>query len=188
MRIIAGSARGRKLVSPGRTGGRGAIRPTADRAREALFSILGPTVNGAQVLDLFAGTGALALEALSRGAQNALLVDDGPTALQLIRRNIELCGFEDQTNVLKMDLKRFSSLPHSMVPQDGFSLVFIDPPYRKNLGEKVFRHLVEGEYLHPEVTVILEDEAGEDIPVQFGPLEQFDFRSYGETGFWLFSK
>lgn len=187
MRIIAGSARGRKLVSLGRTTGKGAIRPTADRAREALFSILGSMVEGARVLDLFAGTGALALEALSRGACNAKLVDASQSALQIMSRNISLCGFDTQAKVLKMDLNRIFSLPQSIVPDNGFTLVFIDPPYKKKLGEKVLGQLVKADYLSPKATVILEDEAGEDIPSEFGPLKQFDVRKYGETGFWFYS-
>ncbi len=187
MRIIAGSARGRKLVSPGRTSGKGAIRPTADRAREALFSILGSVVAGARVLDLFAGTGALGLEALSRGASTAMLIDASQNALQIIRRNVDNCGFNDQAKILKLDLNRFFSLPQSLVPEQGFSLIFLDPPYRKKLAGKVLQQLLERDYLTPKATVILEDDSSEEIPSQVGRLKLYDVRRYGETGFWLYS-
>ncbi len=105
MRIIAGTAKGRRVLSPP-GGGKGSIRPTSDRAREALFSILGRRVHEAKVADLFAGTGALALEALSRGARFALLADSSPVAVSLIRRNAENCGFSSRVAVLQRDLSR----------------------------------------------------------------------------------
>lgn len=106
MRIIAGIARGRKLISPGAKGGENEIRPTSDRAREALFNILGNDVCGARVLDLFAGTGALGLEALSRGADSALFIDKSQSAIGMINKNIQLTGFSDKVTILKRDLSK----------------------------------------------------------------------------------
>ena len=107
MRIIAGTAKGRRLFSPGRHKNNLRIRPTSDRARESLFNILGPLpVKGARVLDLFAGTGALGLEALSRGAEQAVLVDNDSGAITLIHKNITICGFSERTSVLRRDLMK----------------------------------------------------------------------------------
>ncbi|NOQ66626.1 MAG: methyltransferase, partial [Desulfobacterales bacterium] len=108
MRIIGGTARGRRLQTPLNNTVTSAqpIRPTAERAREALFSIIGQEVKGATVLDLFAGTGALGLEALSRSAQQAVFIDNNLHALQLVGKNIELCGFSDRALVLKRDLSK----------------------------------------------------------------------------------
>ncbi len=105
MRIIAGTAKGRRLFSPPSSkGGKGEIRPTSDRAREALFNVLAGHADGAQVLDLCAGTGAMGLEALSRGADHSVFVDNGRTALALIGKNIHACGFDDKSTVLQRDL------------------------------------------------------------------------------------
>jgi len=106
LRIIAGSAKGRKLYGPAGGDHKPVIRPTSDRAREALFNILGPAVIGAAVIDLFAGTGALGLEALSRGAAYAIFVDNYGKALEIISKNIDWCGFANNTKLLRRDLSR----------------------------------------------------------------------------------
>lgn len=186
MRIISGTARGRKLFTPARTAGRGVIRPTADRAREALFSILGSAVDGARVLDLFAGTGALGLEALSRGADSALFVDFLPEALGLIRRNIEICGFTAASQVLVRDLQGGLKLPTPLLPAGGFSLVFFDPPYGQGLGLLMLRDLVSGGMIAPKATVVAEDVAKAEYPATINGLQLFDQRRYGDTGFWLY--
>ena len=110
MRIISGTIRGRKILAPGKKRGREGIRPTSARAREAVFNIIGPEVLDARVLDLFAGTGAMGLEALSRGARMAVFIDNSPAAVNLISRNIALCGFADRTTVLRCDLTHNFSL------------------------------------------------------------------------------
>lgn len=186
MRIISGSARGRRLFTPAKTAGRGAIRPTADRAREALFSILGQAVVGARVLDLFAGTGALGLESLSRGADTVLFVDFAPEALNLVRSNIEACNFVSASQVLSRDLRQGLTLPTALVPAGGFSLVFFDPPYGQGLGLSTLRELANGGLLAPDATLVAEDVAKAEYPAEFGCLRLFDQRRYGDTGFWLF--
>jgi 16S rRNA (guanine966-N2)-methyltransferase len=186
VRIIAGTAKGRRLFTPARTTGRAAIRPTADRAREALFSIIGPASTEALVLDLFAGTGAMGLEALSRGAEQALFVDATPQALNLIRRNIENCGFGANSRVLQRDLSRKVVLPEEFIPADGFSLVFLDPPYGKGLGLQVLRELSGGALITSSGIVVVEDMAQESYPEQLGCLHLFDHRRYGEAAFWLY--
>ena len=128
MRIIAGTARGRQLQTPSKsTAGYSGqlIRPTADRSREALFSIIGQEIKGATVLDLYAGTGALGLEALSRSAKRVVFVDNNPHAIKLIEKNIELCGFSDQTLVLKRDLSKGLSFLAKQLPEIKFSIILL---------------------------------------------------------------
>ncbi len=130
MRIIAGGFKGRRINSPVTRG----IRPTIDRVREAVFSIIGEHVGGALVLDLFAGTGAFGLEALSRGAKFCCFVDNGTESLGLIRANIELCGVRDKTRIIRADAR--SALHRLEAEKQLFDLVFLDPPYGKGYVEK----------------------------------------------------
>lgn len=186
MRIIAGTARGRKLVSPGSKGGKNEIRPTADRAREALFNILGDAVHGARVLDLFAGTGALGLEALSRGADSVLFIDKSPAAIGLIRKNIELTGFLEKAAIQQRDMARNCIVDSNSIPEGGFTLVFLDPPYRAHLAEKLLHILGAGVLLKSGCIVVAESSAGDRLPEKTGMLECYDKRHYGETGFWFY--
>jgi 16S rRNA (guanine966-N2)-methyltransferase len=124
LRIVAGSLKGRRLLSPTWTG----LRPTSDRLRETLFNILGQTCHGVSVLDAFAGTGAVGIEALSRGAAHVMFVDHDPRALSLIRQNLERCGVTDRYTIQRMDLAR-SGLPAFPT---AFDLIFLDPPYEVN--------------------------------------------------------
>ncbi len=185
MRIIAGLARGRRLIPPV---GRGtAIRPTADRAREALFNILGPeTVAGAAVLDLFAGTGALGLEAISRGARRAVFVDLAPSALGIIRQNIALCGFSSQALVVRHDLLKSLSWGGRCPEDEGFEVIFLDPPYRQDGAERLLTGLLAQGLLAAGGTVVFEDHAAEHLPETAGRLRLFDRRRYGDTGFWFY--
>lgn len=195
MRIIAGQAKGRKLAAPGGRGGQ-TIRPTADRAREALFSILGwDTVREASVLDLFAGTGALGLEALSRGAHQAVFVDNSHLALDLIRQNIITCGFSDQAHIIRYDLMKNQALStlSSFGTKSGwqpqpYDLVFLDPPYRQSLGIKILSALLEHSLVCEGGLVIVEDDSSETLPESVGRLVLYDQRAYGDTGFWLYEK
>jgi 16S rRNA (guanine(966)-N(2))-methyltransferase RsmD len=124
LRIVAGDLKGRRLASPTWAG----LRPTSDRLRETLFNILGQTCDGASVLDAFAGTGAVGIEALSRGAAHVMFVDHDPRALALIRQNLDRCGVTDRYTIQRMDLAR-SGLP---VFPAAFDLIFLDPPYERN--------------------------------------------------------
>ncbi|HVW92430.1 MAG TPA: RsmD family RNA methyltransferase, partial [Devosia sp.] len=145
MRIVAGKFRGKTLLSPRDD----SIRPTADRAREAIFNILssrmGPVLDGRRVLDLFAGTGALGLEALSRGAANVVFVDNGAEARGLIRDHIEAFGAGGVTKLLRRDATELGPVG-SMKP---FDLVFLDPPYGKGLGERALVSAKAGGWLAP---------------------------------------
>jgi 16S rRNA (guanine966-N2)-methyltransferase len=180
MRIVAGKFRGRALLTPSDD----SIRPTSDRAREAIFNViasrLGPVFTGLRVLDLFAGTGALGLEALSRGAQQAILVDNGAEARGLIRDNIEALGLGGVAKLLRRDATALGPAG-TMGPVD---LVFLDPPYGKGLGEKALASLSEGNWLAPDALIVFEE--GAEIEVMLPPgyvLE--DRRLYGAAAMHL---
>ncbi|MDW4500156.1 16S rRNA (guanine(966)-N(2))-methyltransferase RsmD [Sulfitobacter sp. D35] len=175
MRIVAGRFRSVPLASVGK-GDRGAhLRPTADRVRESLFNLLGNrgAVEGARVLDLFAGTGALGLEAISRGAREAVFVDDGRVAQKLIRENIARLGVTDCARLLRRDATRLGACDG-----DGFDLVFLDPPYGKGLGEKALASAASGGWLAPGGLVVWEENAEMSAPDGF---EAVDRRRYGDT-------
>jgi 16S rRNA (guanine966-N2)-methyltransferase len=178
MRIIGGERRGLKLADVG-AGDPGAhLRPTSDRVREAIFNLLtngphGNPVTGARVLDLFAGTGALGLEALSRGAARVAFVDDGAASRALLQRNIDLMRAMETTDVWRRDATR-------MGPNrgPGYDLVFLDPPYGKGLGEEALASLVEGGWLAPDAMIVWEEGAALTPPAGFTQLDQ---RRYGDT-------
>lgn len=187
MRIIAGTLRGRRLINP--SGGKQnlLIRPTADRAREALFNIIGQRVLEARVIDFFAGTGALGLEALSRGAATAVFVDNQASALKLIENNISHFGLFDRSLIIKWDLSKGLSFLRKIAPDKGFSLIFLDPPYGKGLALKTLYELAACAYLAKDALVIAEDNSKESLPSDVGILVLEDKRCYGDTGFWLYS-
>jgi len=176
MRIVGGRFRGRRLAAPRSQ----AVRLTSDRAREALFNILahgyGDAVAGARVLDLFAGTGALGLEALSRGAAFALFVDDGAEARALIRQNVATLGLGGLTRIYRRDATKLGTA-HPLAP---FSLAFLDPPYGKGLAEQALATARDGEWLAPEALVVVEEsaQAGFKAPEGFQELER---RRYDDT-------
>jgi 16S rRNA (guanine966-N2)-methyltransferase len=176
MRVVGGRLRGRNLVAPRSD----AIRPTSDRLRESVFNILahayGDPVTGARVLDLFAGTGALGIEALSRGAAFALLIDDGAEARALIRQNIDALGLGAVTRVFRRDATKLGPAH----PVEPFSLVFLDPPYHKGLGERALASLRDGAWLTPDALIVVEEaaDAGFTAPAGFTELER---RAYDDT-------
>src|ERR1700744_3923310 len=145
MRVVGGRLRGRSLASPKTN----VIRPTADRLRESLFNILlhayDDPIADARVLDLFAGTGALGIEAISRGAAFCLLVDDGAEARALIRQNVDTLGLGQVTRVFRRDATKLGAAH----PVEPFGLVFLDPPYRKGLAEPALASLRAGGWLMP---------------------------------------
>jgi 16S rRNA (guanine966-N2)-methyltransferase len=182
MRIVAGKFRGKQLSSPEDD----SIRPTADRVRESMFNILasrlGPSFDGLRVLDLFAGTGALGLEALSRGAANVVFVDTGAEARGLIRDHIEAFGAGGVAKLLRRDATALGPAG-TMGPVD---LVFLDPPYGMGLGEKALASLRTGGWLKPDTLLVLEDgsDATVNLPDGF-TLE--DRREYGAAAVHLIS-
>jgi 16S rRNA (guanine966-N2)-methyltransferase len=176
MRIVGGRFRGRMLKAPRSQ----AIRPTADRLRETLFNILahsyGDVVSGARVVDLFAGTGALGLEALSRGAAFVLFVDDGAESRALLRANVEALGAGGTSKIFRRDAARLGPV-HPLAP---FTLAFLDPPYGKGLAEKALASARDGGWLAADALVVVEEAA--DAP--FAPPEGFaevERREYGDT-------
>ena len=164
------------------------IRPTADRAREALFSIIGQEVKGAAVLDLYAGTGALGLEALSRSAKQAVFVDNNPQAVQLIEKNIELCGFSDRSLILKRDLSKGLYFLAKQLPETKFSVIFIDPPYRKGLSSTMLHEIGKTNLLSLDVLVVAEEDALSELPSKVTDLWLVDQRRYGEIGLWFYRR
>ena len=186
MRIISGKCRGRRLFTPGRVAGKAAIRPTSDRVREALYSILAGRPEGARILDLFAGTGALGLEGLSRGGSLAVFVDLGAEALALLRRNVELCGFADRGLVIKRDLTRGLSFLREYCPAEGFDLIFLDPPYRRGHVERLLTGVAALGLLAADGLLVAEEAAEVDLPGAFPGLVLADQRLYGDTGIWFY--
>ncbi len=184
-------ARGRKLFTPGQSN---SIRPTTDRAREALFSIIGKRVVSANVLDLFAGTGALGLEALSRGANHVVFVDFYHKSLEIINKNYALCVASmaaDQRAsglILKHDLRRGLQLkfPEDTVKKP-FELIFLDPPYGMDLAKQCLESIDCSEFLTSASMVIAEELFSEELPESFNRLVLSDQRRYGDTGFWFYT-
>jgi 16S rRNA (guanine966-N2)-methyltransferase len=178
MRIVGGRWRSRALASPKSQ----AVRPTADRLREALFNVLvhsyDDPVTGARVLDLFAGTGALGLEALSRGAAFALFVDEGAQARALLRENVAALGAGGITRVFRRDATKLGGAH----PLEPFTLAFLDPPYGRGLAEKSLVSMRAGGWLAPAALVVVEEAA----EAKFTPPEGFteiERRRYDDTEF-----
>lgn len=175
MRIVGGRHRGRVLAAPKSQD----IRPTSDRLRESLFNILahayGDPVSGARVLDLFSGTGALGLEALSRGAKFVLFVDDGTEARALIRQNVEALGAAGASRIFRRDATKLGDVH----PNEPFSLAFLDPPYGRGLAELSLASARAGGWLTQDAMVVVEEKAGAFVtPEGFGEIER---RAYDET-------
>lgn len=181
MRIVGGQYKGTQIFAPKGD----ATRPTSDRVREALFNVLAHGVEDfdlqdIRVLDLFAGTGALGLEALSRGASFCLLVDDGVDARGAIRRNIETLGATGRTKLFRRNATKLGDSGN----HGQFDLLFADPPYGKGLGEKAIFSAYEGGWLSDNALCVLEERTGSDLnfPDNFQILDE---RNYGDTTVWL---
>lgn len=181
MRIVGGEFRGRSLATPKSN----AIRPTTDRTRESLFNILAhaypEALDGTRVLDLFAGTGAVGIEALSRGCRSALFVENGVEGRGLIWENIDAFGLHGRARILRRD----ATLLGSVSTMEPFHLVFADPPYGKGLGEKALKAAHDGGWLVPGALAVLEEDAGVEITLDpaFAPIED---RGFGDTRMYLY--
>ncbi len=187
MRITGGSARGHTLLTP-KSGSR-SIRPTSDRTREALFNILAQEIAESRVLDLYAGTGSLGIEALSRGAALAVFVDQSRQALELIRANLDHCFSSPQALLFQFNLTRSTSLQrlkNRLQPGLLFDLVFLDPPYEKTLAQTTLQMVEKAGIVRNQGLVIVEERKDEQLPDQYGCLELVDQRRYGETGLWFY--
>jgi len=178
MRVVGGRLKGRNIASPSTQ----AIRPTADRLRESVFNILihayNNPIEGARVLDLFAGTGALGIEAVSRGAVFTLFVDNGAEARALLRNNVESLGLGGVTKVYRRD----ATDPGPVHPMEPFSLAFLDPPYGKGLAEKSLASLRDGGWLTPAALVVVEEAKAAAFAAPEG-FEELERRAYDDTEF-----
>lgn len=185
MRIVAGRFKGRALAAVGKGDPGAHLRPTTDRTRESLFNMLGggrfgDPIEDARVLDLFAGTGALGLEALSRGAAHVTFVDDGRKSNALLKENIRICDARGEVQVIRRDARK---LPENTgAPYD---LIFLDPPYGKGLGEKAMAAVLAGGWITPDAWIVWEDSSEKP------PFEDFvvqDTRRYGDTHVTIFQR
>ena len=178
MRVVGGRLRGRALAAPKSR----SIRPTADRLRESLFNILvhsfGDPITGARVLDLFAGTGALGIEALSRGAAFALFVDESAEARALLRENVAALGLGGVSRIFRRDATRLGPA-HPLQP---FSLAFIDPPYGHGLAEESLVSARAGGWLLPDALIVVEEAAKSQFAPPAG-YSELDRRRYDDTEF-----
>ena len=185
MRIISGSARGRRLLSPKNS----LIRPTADRVKESLFNILNGLIacyDSCRTLDIFAGTGNLGIEALSRGAAYAFFIDNHKESVALVIKNLRMLGFDDRGRVIEREaLSALRSLDKMKAP---FQLVFIDPPYRQGLAERVMQFLATSALIDGNSLVIVEISSNELLPTAFDNLREFDRRVYGDTAIVFFRR
>ncbi|HEY0223859.1 MAG TPA: 16S rRNA (guanine(966)-N(2))-methyltransferase RsmD [Pseudolabrys sp.] len=176
MRVVGGRLRSRPIAGPKGDG----LRPTADRLREALFNILmhayGDPVTGARVLDLFAGTGALGIEALSRGAAYVLFVDDGVEARALLRNNTEALGLGGTSRIFRRDATKLGPAH----PLEPFALAFLDPPYGKGLAELALAAARDGGWLKPEALVVVEEAVASGFKAPDG-FEELERRAYDDT-------
>ena len=173
MRVIAGTSGGIRLVVP-----KTDVRPTMDRVKAAIFSSLGARIIGARVLDLFAGTGALGIEAVSRGARFALFVDNGAEARALLRNNVEALGLGGVTKVYRRDATNLGPAH----PVEPFSLAFLDPPYGKGLAQQALASLRDGGWLTPGALVVVEEAKAAAFVAPDGFVE-LERRAYDDTEF-----
>ena len=184
MRVIAGTAKGRRLVSP--KGSR--IRPTSDKVKEALFNMLNGitgSLSGFSVLDIFAGTGNLGIEALSRGAADAVFIDNHRDSIALVKKNLELTGFSDKGRVvLREAVAALKILEDTDSP---FQLIFLDPPYQQEMLERVLEYLANSRLVDENTLVVAEFSPREKLETSFGSLREFDRRIYGDTALAFFT-
>src|ERR1700746_162438 len=178
MRVVGGRLKGRNLASPASR----EIRPTADRLRESVFNILvhayGNPIEGARVLDLFAGTGALGIESISRGAAFTLFVDNGAESRALLRNNVEALGLGGATKIYRRDATQLGPAH----PVEPFSLVFLDPPYAKGLAERALVSLRDGSWLTPGALLVVEEARAAAFKAPEG-FEELERRAYDDTEF-----
>jgi len=186
MRIIGGSAKGRRLFTP--QADNKAIRPTADRAREALFNIIGSRVKDSYVLDLFAGTGGFGCEALSRGARRVVFVDNSSLSLDLINRNAALIpAGPNRSEAIRYNLsKGFTETLVSRLGKHRFDLIFADPPYLTQLSAGILTSIDKSCVLSNDPLIIIEERKNFNPPEKLDNLHQIDNRRYGVCSFFFY--
>jgi 16S rRNA (guanine(966)-N(2))-methyltransferase RsmD len=182
LRIIAGYAKGRKLKSPENQD----IRPTSDRVKEAIFSMIAFYIPGKIVLDLFAGTGNLGLEALSRGAKFSVFVDNNREALKLVNQNIKLLGYKDKTSVVFSDALKALDLFRKR--NEKFDIVFIDPPYRQSLYGEIIQSIAENDIIDRSGILIIEHPADIKLKDEYEGLKKIKEKKYGNTSITILKR
>lgn len=182
MRIISGSARGRTLKAVPGMG----TRPTTDKVKEAIFSMIGPYFDGGEVLDLFAGTGGLSIEALSRGMSRAVLIDADKKALETVRHNLQAAGFAACAEVYRNDAVR--ALKALAKRGKTFDLVFIDPPYKMKVIPELLERLTDGGLLSGRAIVVLEHDAEDRHDTAYGDLRPTRRAEYGDTAITVYRR
>ncbi|SDX99087.1 16S rRNA (guanine(966)-N(2))-methyltransferase RsmD [Thermoactinomyces sp. DSM 45892] len=179
MRIIAGGARGTRLkMVPGKH-----VRPTADRVKESLFSVIGPFFDGGKGLDLFAGTGALGLEALSRGMDHVTFVDDARASVDTIKENLGLTKMADRATLIKRDARTYVK---TLADQARYAVIFLDPPYHEGFYESILTYIGEKELLTDEGTLVVEHPSKLEMPSIVAGLSAYRQLSYGDTAITLY--
>lgn len=177
MRVVAGSQKGRRLKEPNGPG----LRPTSARVKEALFSIIAERLSNAHVLDLFAGTGALGLEALSRGARETVFVENQSDSIQVLRENITRCSLTDCSSIISQDVHDFLKAPSQRHQANPFDLVFADPPYEVSDFEPLLTHLESSDKVASKGLVVIEHFKKVSLPSNVGRLSQTRQSRYGDT-------
>lgn len=175
MRIIAGTAKGHKIKAVKGLN----TRPTLDRIREAIFNVLGNSVINVNFLDLFAGTGAVGIEALSRGAKLCYFNDSNKKAYQIIQQNLETCHYKDNSKVFNMDVFRFFELLENK--QECFDIIYVDPPYKKQLYDPILRSFETARFINQDGLIIIEGGKDLQLPQKTNKLKLVKKSSYGDT-------
>jgi 16S rRNA (guanine(966)-N(2))-methyltransferase RsmD len=177
MRVISGTAKGRHLKAVPGMG----TRPTTDKVKEAIFSMIGPYFDGGMVLDLFAGTGGLGIEALSRGMDRAVFVDMDKKSIDVVRENLAACRLEQVAEVYRNEAERALKVLAKKEGENRFELVFLDPPYRMKTADKLMEEMHNLGLLAPEAVVLVEHASDFRYPEAFGPFVCRRLALYGET-------
>lgn len=180
MRVVSGTAKGRPLKAVPGTG----TRPTTDKVKEAVFSMIGPYFDGGQALDLFAGTGGLGIEALSRGMDGAVFVDREKASIDVVQHNLAAAGFADRAEVYRTDALR--ALKALSKRERRFDLVFLDPPYRMTNMEEILGLLNDYRLVQEEATVLVEHDASHRYEESVGPFRQIRHAVYGDTAVTIY--
>lgn len=180
LRVIAGTAKGRTLKAvPGKN-----TRPTTDKVKEAIFSMIGPYFDGGTALDLFAGTGGLGIEALSRGVDNAIFIDLEGASVEVIKQNLQAAGMADRAEIYRTDAVRAVKA----LAKRGlkFGLVFLDPPYRMKDMDELMAELAARGLLEADATIVVEHDAEHRYPEAFAPYRQLKHAQYGDTAVTIY--
>ncbi len=183
MRITGGKYNGRVL---GSVKGRN-IRPTASKVRQAVFNIIGNDISGYHILDIFAGTGIMGIEALSRGGEWALFIDSSGSSIDLIRKNLEMFGLSDKGYVIKKNIKD-GLPPHGKLKKGNIDLAFIDPPYGKGLIPGILESIVKSEVMADDALIVTESIKNDRLPERVGDFYLAKTRSYGETKIDIYNR